>query len=146
MDEVCIYLNKYVRSTILVFTLMGITYLLIGVSDIIKHNLFEGILEISFAAIALIFLLLSVLPAFQFKLFYCIDKDKISSRVHLFQQEKICRWDSITKIEQTNTELLVYQNNNEPWRIRLNSMNYNELQYFNLILSKYIDLYRIKKS
>lgn len=146
MDEVCIYLNKYIRSTLLVFALMGITYLLIGVSDIVKHNMFVGSIEISFAAIALVFLMLSALPAFQFKLFYCIDKDKISTRVHLFQKERVYRWDSISKIEQTKTEILVFQNSNIPGRIRLNSMNYNELQYFNLILSKYIDLYRIKKS
>lgn len=146
MDEVCIYLNKHVRSTLLVFILMGITYLLLGISEIIKHNPFMGIIEISISAIALLFLLLNVLPAYEFKLFYCIDKDKISTRVHLFQKEKVYRWDTINQIKITKTELILFQNNKNPKRIRLSSMNYNELQFFNKVLTKYIDLYGINQS
>lgn len=146
MDEVCIYLNKYVRSTLLVFALMGITYLLIGVSDLVKLNILVGIIEISFSATALFFLLLNVLPAYDFKLFYCIDKDKISMRIHLFQKERVYKWDSIAKIEIKRSELFIYQENKKPGKIRLSSMNYNELQFFNKVLSKYVDLYGINQS
>ena len=145
MDQVCIYLNKHVRSTLFVFLLMGITYLLLGVSDLLKDNLLMGIVEIALSSIALVFLLLNSLPAFEFKLFYCIDKDRISKRTHLFQKKRTFAWDTITEIRISNSELMLFLSNGKSERINLNSLNYNEKQYFTTVLLQYIDLYHINQ-
>ncbi len=145
MDEICIYLNKHVKSTILVFALMGFTYLLLGISDFLKNDFLFGFIEISFALIALSSIFINSLPSYQFQLFYCIDKNKISIRTNLFQKTKIVFWESIKSIKTSKNEILLFSDSNKITKIRLSSMNYNELVFFDKVFQKYINQYKIEK-
>ncbi|MEA3443749.1 MAG: hypothetical protein U9R19_03400 [Bacteroidota bacterium] len=144
MDEICIYLNKHVRSTVLVFALMGFTYLFLGISDLIKQNQIIGIIEILFAIVALFALLINSLPAYQFKLFYCIDREKISVRTHLFQKTKYYFWNSLNEIRITKNEVLLLFDNGKPAKIRLSTLNYNELVFFKKVLQGYLNYYKLE--
>lgn len=142
MKGVIIFLNKYTRSTLLVFFLMGITYLFLGASSLINNELLTGVIQVTLALVALIFLGLSVLPSNSFKLYYSIDEEKISIRNSFIFKEKSYYWEEIEYIEKTKTEIIIGMKQSKG-KIRLTALNYNELQLFMTNFKSFVDKFKI---
>jgi len=142
MDEVTIYLNKYTKSTLLVFFLMGFTYLFLGISSIINSDLLIGSIQLFISVFALIFLLASSLPSNSFKLYYSIDKEKISIRSSFIFKEKVYKWDDIVEVVRNKNEFIIVDKKGKG-HIRLSALNYNELQLFLTTFTKFVQDYNI---
>jgi len=146
MKEVKIYLNKISKLTITLYAILGLIYLIIGISSIINGHIITGIIHIVVVLIASTLLIFSSLPKYSKQLYFAINSEKISIKKFSFIKPRIIYWKEIISISIKEKKIIFYIKNKRRKVIRLNDLEYDEQIYFKKGINSFIQKYKITKN
>jgi hypothetical protein len=137
MDEFVIYLNKFTKYTQVIFFLMGITYLFLGVSSILRSEILMGIIQLALASITIVLLILNMSKDISSKLYLKLDASCFYYRDSILFKPKQFPWSVLSNVEITKGKVYFDFKDGRKDQITLSALNFNEQQFLKMKLKEF---------
>lgn len=135
MEPKRVYFNQLSPINSLIYVLMGITYIFLGISILLKGQVIFGILLLAFSSFALVIIALNASKSYSKKQYIEISDDAITIINSILSKKEIYPVHLISELKIKN-RLLSFKRKERKIKLRLSGLNYNEMKILDEAISQ----------